>query len=87
MPAFGRAEDRAGRRTKNEASLHAYSMQGSTLREARMQCDRCSSRAYVFVTLDTGGKLAFCGHDYAVNEEALFAYAVEVMDERHLLEA
>lgn len=49
------------------------------------QCDRCNARAYVHVTLDTGGHLSFCGHDYAANEEALFAYAIEVKDERHLL--
>ena len=52
-----------------------------------MQCDRCNAHAYVFVTLDTGGQLSWCGHHYRQHEEALFAYAIEVVDERHLLEA
>ena len=52
-----------------------------------MECDRCSSRAYVFVTLDTGLPLAFCGHCYRANEEALMAYAIDIDDQRALLKA
>lgn len=51
------------------------------------QCDKCGAHAYVHVTLDTGGMLSFCGHDYRANEEALMPYAIEVLDERELLEA
>lgn len=52
-----------------------------------MQCDRCNAHAYVFITIDTGLPLSFCAHHYAANEEALMAYAVDIQDERHLLEA
>ena len=50
-------------------------------------CDRCGSKAYVYVTLDTGGKLSFCAHDYRTVEEALLPYAVRIIDDRALLTA
>ena len=52
-----------------------------------MQCDRCNANAYVFVTIDNGLPLSFCGHHYAANEEALMAYAIDIDDQRALLKA
>lgn len=52
-----------------------------------MLCDRCEAHAYVHVMLDSGGILSWCAHHYREHEEALMAYAVNVQDERHLLDA
>lgn len=49
-------------------------------------CDRCNARAYYFVTIDTDDlPLSFCAHHGSQYEEALMAYAVRVVDMRHLL--
>jgi hypothetical protein len=52
-----------------------------------MLCDRCGVPAYVQVMLDTGGMLSWCAHHYREHQEALYAYAISVQDERYLLEA
>ena len=50
-------------------------------------CDKCGHRAYVRVTLDTGGELDFCGHHARQYEDALLPYVIAASDQRHLLDA
>lgn len=48
------------------------------------RCDRCGSRAYVWLNGVTGD-LLFCGHHFNKYEDKLRAYAFEIVDERHKL--
>ncbi|QPK81970.1 hypothetical protein G7Y41_03925 [Schaalia sp. ZJ405] len=49
------------------------------------RCDQCGARAWVRVTLASGGQLFFCAHHANRHLEALVATAADVLDERHLL--
>lgn len=44
------------------------------------RCDRCSSQAFVWVN-GVSGDLLFCRHHFLKNEEAIRAYAFEIVDE------
>lgn len=44
------------------------------------RCDRCSSQAFVWVN-GISGDLLFCRHHFLKNEEAIRAYAFEIVDE------
>lgn len=55
------------------------------MNEVGQQCDACGARAYVHVELDMGLPLSLCAHHARTHEEALMAYAVRVVDMRHLL--
>jgi hypothetical protein len=48
------------------------------------RCDSCGAQAYVRVTGVTGS-LDFCGHHYKVNEDSLFKFSFETIDERDKL--
>ena len=45
------------------------------------RCDRCGARAYVRVTLQTGGELYFCVHHARQHEKNLRKIAVHFEDE------
>lgn len=49
------------------------------------RCDRCGSKAYLRVTLASGGELLFCAHHAREHAEALSAVAARIQDETHLL--
>ena len=53
---------------------------------AKDRCDSCNAQALVWVNL-VPGDLLFCGHHYAKNEAALAPYVIEVIDERHKINA
>jgi hypothetical protein len=44
------------------------------------RCDRCGARAYVRVTLLSGGELYFCAHHAREHEAALRAVAADLED-------
>jgi hypothetical protein len=46
------------------------------------RCDRCSSQAFVWVN-GVNGDLLFCRHHFLKHEDALRAYAFEIIDETH----
>jgi hypothetical protein len=46
------------------------------------RCDRCQSQAFVWVN-GVAGDLLFCRHHFLKHEDALRAYAFEIMDETH----
>lgn len=46
------------------------------------RCDRCSSQAFVWVD-GVNGDLFFCRHHFLKHEDAIRAYAFEVIDETH----
>lgn len=54
------------------------------------RCDRCDAKAYVQVS-GKSGSLLFCAHHYnsiidnAVGYNAIMKFAIEIIDERHLL--
>ncbi|HEX5512374.1 MAG TPA: hypothetical protein VFX41_11715 [Actinomycetales bacterium] len=45
------------------------------------RCDRCGARAYVRVTLNSGGELLFCAHHGREHEEKLREVAADITDE------
>lgn len=49
------------------------------------RCDQCGARAWVRVTLASGGRLFFCAHHASRHLPAIYSKASEVLDERHLL--
>ena len=49
------------------------------------RCDRCSSQAFVKVSLNSGD-LLFCGHDFHKHEAALRSQAIEIVDERQYID-
>ncbi|MDC4233179.1 hypothetical protein M3T53_05555 [Actinomyces sp. B33] len=49
------------------------------------RCDQCGARAWVRVTLASGGRLFFCAHHANRHLEAMVGSALDVLDERHLL--
>ncbi|QGF24784.1 DUF7455 domain-containing protein [Raineyella fluvialis] len=49
------------------------------------RCDRCGSKAYLRVTLASGGELLFCAHHAKEHAEALAKVAARIQDETHLL--
>ena len=55
--------------------LHAESL------NALDRCDRCGAKAYLRVTLASGGELLFCAHHGKKYEESLRKVAVDVLDE------
>ena len=48
-------------------------------------CDACGSRAYVYVTLKSGGSVAYCGHHGTVWWERLNELAADIIDMRHTI--
>ena len=46
------------------------------------RCDRCPSQAFVWVN-GVAGDLLFCRHHFLKYEDALRAYAFEIVDETH----
>ena len=51
------------------------------------RCDRCGARAYVRVTLQSGGELYFCMHHAREHEESLRKVAVHFDDDTERAEA
>ena len=49
------------------------------------RCDRCGARAYVRVTLSSGGELLFCAHHARQHEDSLRAVAADIQDESNEL--
>jgi hypothetical protein len=45
------------------------------------RCDRCGARAYVRVTLLTGGELLFCAHHARQHGASLRAVAADIQDD------
>ena len=45
------------------------------------RCDRCGAKAYLRVTLASGGELLFCAHHGKKYEEGLRSVAAEIHDE------
>lgn len=50
------------------------------------RCDRCGAQAFVRAVLPGGGDLLFCAHHGRRYAERLRAVAIELHDERHVLE-
>lgn len=48
------------------------------------RCDRCNAQAWV-IAKGVSGELYFCGHDFTNNEEALYNWAYEIIDEREFI--
>ena len=46
------------------------------------RCDRCASQAFVWVN-GVNGDLQFCRHHFMKHEDAIRAYAFEVVDETY----
>lgn len=46
------------------------------------RCDRCNSQAFVWVN-GVNGDLLFCRHHFLKHEDALRAYAFEIIDETY----
>ena len=51
------------------------------------RCDRCGAKAYLRVTLASGGELLFCAHHGKKYEESLRSVAAEIPDETDKLSA
>ncbi|HEV3171633.1 MAG TPA: hypothetical protein VGZ32_14880 [Actinocrinis sp.] len=51
------------------------------------RCDRCGAKAYLRVTLASGGELLFCAHHGKKYEESLRSIAAEIHDESEKLSA
>lgn len=51
------------------------------------RCDRCGAKAYIRVTLETGGELLFCAHHGRKHGAALREVAAEIHDETKRLES
>ena len=49
------------------------------------RCDRCGARAYIRVSLPSGGELLFCAHHGHAHQPALEAADARVHDESDLL--
>lgn len=49
------------------------------------RCDRCGAKAYLRVTLASGGELLFCAHHGKKYEESLRSVAAEIHDETEKL--
>lgn len=49
---------------------------------ANDRCDRCGSQAFVWVN-GINGDLQFCRHHFLKHEEAIRAYAFEIIDETY----
>ncbi len=49
------------------------------------RCDQCGARAWVRVTLESGGRLFFCAHHASEHLAAIATRAAEILDERSLL--
>jgi hypothetical protein len=49
------------------------------------RCDRCGAKAYLRVTLASGGELLFCAHHGKKYEESLRSIAAEIHDESEKL--
>jgi hypothetical protein len=50
--------------------------------KATDRCDRCASQAFVWVN-GVNGDLQFCRHHFLKHEDAIRAYAFEVIDETY----
>jgi hypothetical protein len=48
------------------------------------RCDRCNGQAFFWVN-GVAGDLLFCRHHFLKYEDAIRAYAFEIIDERHKL--
>lgn len=48
------------------------------------RCDSCQSQAFVIVK-GIQGNLFFCGHHFTKNEEALYNWAYDIVDEREFI--
>lgn len=48
--------------------------------KATDRCDRCKSQAFIWVN-GVSGDLLFCRHHFLKHEDAIRAYAFEVVDE------
>lgn len=61
---------------------------GTSKLTAADRCDvgRCPAQAFVEVQFSTG-TLLFCSHHYNKMEAALFEWAIDIYDERHLINA
>jgi len=47
-------------------------------------CDRCPARAVVETAKSPGGSLRWCGHHFAIYQNALAAFGATILvDERH----
>jgi len=57
----------------------------SDVLNAKDRCDRCGSRAFVWVN-GINGDLLFCRHDFLKNEDKIRSYAFEVVDETYKLD-
>jgi len=55
--------------------------------DARDRCDRCQSRSYVAVILNTGGRLDWCKHHWERYEQALLPIITDIRDQRDQLNA
>ncbi len=49
-------------------------------------CDSCGKWSYVYVTLESGGELSYCGHHWTEYAEGLRKVAKRIVDMRHLLD-
>ncbi|MBK8459441.1 MAG: hypothetical protein WAS07_12090 [Micropruina sp.] len=45
------------------------------------RCDRCGARAYLRVTLPSGGELLFCAHHGRAHSDRLKQVALQIHDE------
>ncbi|MDX6285276.1 MAG: hypothetical protein QOG53_761 [Frankiales bacterium] len=50
------------------------------------RCDRCGARAYVRVTLQSGGELYFCVHHAREHEDSLRKVAARIDDDTERVE-
>lgn len=48
------------------------------------RCDRCNAQAWVEAK-GMEGNLLFCNHHFTKNEEALYNWAYEIVDEREFI--
>ena len=56
----------------------------SDILNAMDRCDACGSQAFFWVN-GVSGDLLFCRHHFMKHEDAIRAYAFEVVDESHKL--
>lgn len=50
------------------------------------RCDRCQSRSYHAVILESGLRLDFCHHCWKINSAVLLDIAVDIRDDSYLLD-
>ena len=70
----------------NASTLERTAVPEPTLTAAD-RCDACGARAWVRVTMPTGGRLFFCGHHANAHLAALVGSGADILDERQLMTA